>query len=276
MLVQASQIEAYVDGLAADRHFSGSVLVSKEGGILLAKGYGKANKELNINNHAHTRHRIGSITKSFTAIAILQLVEKGLIRLEDPIGRYFPGQTGGDRITVHHLLTHTSGIPDYFNRMEEQELRAWITNPSSTAELIDRFCKLPLDFDPGELYSYSNSGYVLLGALIERMTGQDYGDYFRDNIFVPAGMTDTAIDRAETIIPDRSAGYQLNQHGQPENAPYIDMSNTHPPEPSFPPSRTCINGIRPSIRRACYPARTNRSCIRRLPTQPTMLTATAG
>ncbi|NGM83178.1 beta-lactamase family protein [Paenibacillus sp. 7124] len=218
------KIHEYLSRLSDGIHFSGSVLASLNGKVVFQGDYGKSNFELSTDHTERTRFRIGSITKSFTAIAILQLTQKKLIQLDDPIIKYFPHQKGSGQITIHHLLTHSSGIVNY---VDDPHLLDWFASPSTTIELINRFSDLPLAFEPGQQFSYSNSGYILLGALIECITGKSFGSYFQDFIFKPLDMMDTCIDHPATMINDRASGYQINDEGLLSNAPYIDMSNTH-------------------------------------------------
>jgi CubicO group peptidase (beta-lactamase class C family) len=154
----------------------GSVLLAKNGKVILAKGYGVANIELDVPNKPETKFRLGSITKQFTAAAILQLQEKGMLRVEDPISKYIPGTPAAwSGITIHHLLTHTSGIPNYTNDTGYQvHMREPVGTPLG---FIKRFRDRPLEFMPGENFHYDNSGYFLLGIIIEQVSGIKYEDY---------------------------------------------------------------------------------------------------
>ncbi len=201
-------IETDVDSLFApliDRDMvSGSILIARDGHILLAKGYGIANREHDSANTAETVYSLASITKSFTAIAILQLWGQGLLSLDDPVSKYLPDYPQGDRITLRHLLTHTSGIRSYVY------LPAYARNerlPLRIEEVIDWFKNEPLEFSPGDHFSYSNSGYALLTYVIQAVSGKSYADYLQENVFGPAGMAASAVDAYTRVVPDRATGY---------------------------------------------------------------------
>lgn len=203
--------------------FNGSVLVAEQGEVIYKKGFGMANMEWDIPNEPNTKHRLGSITKQFTAMLILQLVADGAIDLEAPISTYLPDypKETGDQITVHHLLTHTSGIPNYtaFPNFFKEQSR----NPYTPDEFVEEFVHKKLDFTPGERFSYSNSGYFLLGVIAEKLTGKTYEQLLHDNIFTPVGMNDTGYDNHEDIVKNRATGYEKNEYGY-VNASYLDMS----------------------------------------------------
>src|SRR5271163_874199 len=174
----AARADAYIKAAG----IQGSVLLAKNGEVILAKGYGLANIELDVANKPETKFRLGSITKQFTATAILQLQEKGRLKVTDPISKYIQGAPPAwNSITVHHLLTHTSGIPSYTNEAGYQaHMREQAGAP---ANFINRFRDRPLEFTPGEKFRYDNSGYFLLGVIIEQVSGLKYEDYLRRNIF---------------------------------------------------------------------------------------------
>jgi CubicO group peptidase (beta-lactamase class C family) len=219
----AQEIDEYLTAAAEVQKFSGSVLVAKDGEPVLSKGYGMADYELNVPNTPGTIFQIGSITKQFTAAAIMKLVDKGLLSVNDPISKYlqdYPKNTG-DSVTIHHLLTHTSGIPDYTHDMSLMERRAC---EISTEEVLASFSDKPLDFRPGELFKYSNSGYYLLGLIIEKVSSQSYDAFLRENLFDPLGMLNTGYDFNRAIVPNRAAGYDLDSNGEIVNASYLHMS----------------------------------------------------
>ncbi len=218
------QIHALLEPLVPERKFNGAVLVSQRGSILYSEAWGQANMELAVDNTTKTKFRIGSITKTFTGVSILQLVEKGMLRLEDPVSRFFPQQTGSNSITIQHLLTHTSGIPNY---TDDPSMFDWAANPSTPEILIGRFAHKEPEAAPGEQYKYSNSGYVLLGAILEQITGQSYADYLQEHIFLPLGMNQTQIDQPSQILLNRAAGYHSDEEGQLTNAPTFDPSNAY-------------------------------------------------
>jgi len=185
-----------------------AVAVRHKGSLIHAKGYGLANVEWGEPIDLDTVFRIGSITKQFTAAAIMKLAEEGTLGIDDPIERHLPDYpVGARRITVRHLLHHTSGIRSYTS------LSAWAEQMSldkSVAQIIDVFKDLPLDFEPGEQFLYNNSGYLLLGAIIERLSGKDYGTYLKNTFFGPLGMASTRYLSEAPITPKRAAGYQLS------------------------------------------------------------------
>lgn len=200
--------------------FMGAVLVAKDGVILLDRGYGSANLEWKQPNDGATKFRLGSVTKQFTAVAILILQERGKLTLDTPIKTWFPDAPAAwDKITVRHLLNHTSGIPNFtdFEDYEKQK-----TLPATLDTLIVRFRDKPLDFQPGEKWNYSNSAYILLTAIVEKASGQGYTAFVTDNIFKPLGMADTGYDSHAAILPNRAAGYAPSRSG-PVNADYVDM-----------------------------------------------------
>jgi len=207
-------VQSYVGG----RQFMGSVLVAHGNEILLNKGYGFANLEWNIPNSPQTKYRLGSMTKQFTAACILLLEERGKLKTDDPIAKYMPDAPAAWRkITFFHLLTHTSGIPNFTSFPEYKSLEPFASTPE---KLVARFRDKPLEFPPGEKFSYSNSGYVLLGHLIEKISGDPYARFVQENIFTPLDMKDSGYDSNLAIIPHRASGYDAG----PQNAGFIDMS----------------------------------------------------
>jgi CubicO group peptidase (beta-lactamase class C family) len=217
----AQNFDHVVQTYVAERNFMGSVLVARGNQVLFSKGYGFANLEWRIPNDAATKFRIASITKQFTAAAILLLEERGKFTLDDPVKKFLPDAPAAwDKITLRNLLTHTSGIPDALDAPASAGVLSVATPPE---ELVGRFRALPLDFAPGSQFSYSNSGYILLSSLIEKISGASYSDFLRDNIFTPLGMNDSGYDSHSTVIPRRAAGYVYGAGGF-ENAAFIDMS----------------------------------------------------
>jgi CubicO group peptidase (beta-lactamase class C family) len=222
--VDAARLDAIVQPYVQDKTFMGTVLVARGADVLLSKGYGSANLEWNIPNAPSTRFRLGSITKQFTAASILLLEERGKLKLEDPIKTYLPdAPMAWDRITIFNLLTHTSGVPNFTSLPEYRTQQLSETPLAKTISIVrDR----PLDFFPGEKMSYSNSGYILLGAVIEKVSGTSYERFLQDNIFTPLGMKDSGYDSNSAIIERRAAGYSPSPKG-PINAGYIHMSIPH-------------------------------------------------
>lgn len=219
-----AQLEQIIQPYVQSKTFMGSVLVARDAKVILNKSYGSANLEWNIPNTPTTKFRLGSITKQFTAASILLLEERGKLKLEDPIKMYVTdAPPAWDRITIFNLLTHTSGIPNFTSLAEYKTLQLSDTPPAKTiATVRDR----PLDFFPGEKMSYSNSGYILLGYVIEKITGGSYEQFVRDNIFTPLGMKDSGYDSNSAIIERRAAGYSPSPGG-PINAGYVHMSIPH-------------------------------------------------
>lgn len=201
--------------------FSGSVLVARDGQIVLDRGYGLANREWGAPNDGDTRFRLGSITKQFTAVAIMILNERGLVDLDAPIRTWVPdAPPSWDQVTVRRLLVHTAGVPNFTSFDDFQTTKG---QPATVDSLIARFRDRPLDFQPGEGRKYSNSGYVLLTAVIEKASGQSYAGFLRQNIFTPLAMNDTGYDRNADVLPRRASGYTPTADGV-INAAYWDMS----------------------------------------------------
>jgi CubicO group peptidase (beta-lactamase class C family) len=192
--------------------FSGCVLVAKDGEVLYAKAFGEANKDHHVPNTLQTKFNIGSIGKTFTGVAIMQLAERGLLDVEDPVSKHLPDFPFGDRITIHHLLTHTSGTFNYF---AHPEFASRMFRIRSVRDALPLIYEQELLFDtPGEQFSYSNSGIVILGAVIEAVTGQEYPDYIRENILIPAGMWDTGINYWDQVVENRASGYIKRLSGE--------------------------------------------------------------
>ena len=215
----SQEIETYLQAYSETNYFMGSVLVSCGEEILLSKGYGAANLEHSIPNTPQTKFRLGSITKQFTAAAILKLQEQNLLNVNNSLATYLPEYPHGEQITVHQLLNHTSGIPNYTSFKDFESKK---TTPMKLDELIDWFKDRPLAFTPGKRFSYSNSGYVVLTKIIETVSDLSYADYLKRYIFEPLEMTNSGYDRAKTILPNRAAGYIFT--GEYHNADFIDMS----------------------------------------------------
>jgi CubicO group peptidase (beta-lactamase class C family) len=216
-----ARMEQVIQSFVADKQFMGAVVVARGNDILLDKGYGFANLEWNIPDSPKTKFRLGSITKQFTAASILLLEERGKLSVNDSVKKYMPDAPAAwDKITIFNLLTHTSGIPSFTSFPDYAKLEPFPTTP---AELVARFRDKPLDFQPGEQWSYSNSGYVLLGYLIEKISGESYAHFVQDNIFKPLGMADSGYDSNSAVIQNRASGYTVGQNGI-VNAGYIDMT----------------------------------------------------
>src|SRR6185503_5348131 len=205
------------------RLFNGSVLVAEHGKVIYKKGLGLANMEWDIPNTTETRFRLGSITKQFTATAILQLVDQGKIKLDGKLSDYLPDYRKdiGEKVTVHQLLNHTSGIPSYTGL--PGFFQDVSRNPYKVDEFVKQYASKDLEFEPGSKFSYNNSGYFLLGAIIEKVTGKPYEQVLKENIFEPLGMRNSGYDHFDTLIQKRAVGYQKTADGY-VNAPYLDMS----------------------------------------------------
>ncbi|MCB9305238.1 MAG: serine hydrolase [Lewinellaceae bacterium] len=202
-----------------------AVLVAKNGKVIYLKAGGMADLERNVPLRPDHVFRIGSVTKQFTAVAILRLAEQGKLSLQDEITRFIPDYpTHGKKITVEQLLNHTSGIKSYTN------MSAWTAEVQrkdfTPAGMVDFFKNEPMDFDPGTQWNYSNSGYFLLGYIIEKVSGQSYATYIEEQFFKPLGMKNSYYDMPEDIIKNRAAGYQPGAGGM-QNAPYLSMTQPY-------------------------------------------------
>jgi len=217
----SARMEQVVQSYVANKQFMGSVLVAQDGKVVFSKGYGFANLEWDVPNSPTAKFRLGSVTKQFTAACILLLEERGKLKIDDPVKKYMPDAPAAwDKVTIFNLLTHTSGIPSFTGFPDYASTEAIATTPE---KLVARFRDKPLEFQPGEKWNYSNSGYVLLGYLIEKISGQSYSQFVQDNIFTPLGMKDSGYDSNSAIIAHRAAGYAPSDKGL-INAGYIDMS----------------------------------------------------
>jgi CubicO group peptidase (beta-lactamase class C family) len=220
-----SRIEEYMAARVKRDRFSGSVLIAKDGKVLFSQGYGMANIEHDVPNTPQTKFRLGSISKQFTAMAILILQERGKLSVHDKVKKFLPdAPKAWDGITIHHLLTHTSGIPNY---TAFPEFIRTLPVRVTLKELIAKFKDKPLDFTPGEKHRYSNSGYIVLGQIIETVAGQSYASFLGETIFSPLGMKSTGYDSTTTIIKHRAAGYTRRLGLFLTNCDYIDMSIPH-------------------------------------------------
>ena len=201
---QLEQLDVFAKKQAADDKFSGVVLVAKSGRPVLSAAYGVANRKTQSKINVHTKFDLGSMPKMFTAIAIAQLAEAGKLNYSDAIIKYlpdYPDKAVAEKVTIHQLLTHTAGFGNYFHPgFFEQRL-------STVKDYLAFVAKDPIVGEPGSQYQYSNSGYVVLGALIESVSGQDFYDYIRDHIFRPAGMQDSAYYRRDEQVENMATGY---------------------------------------------------------------------
>jgi len=210
--VRADRIDKYLREEMRLRHIPGvSLAVVKNGKVVKLAGYGVANIEDNTPATPNSIYELGSVTKQFTAAALMLLVEEDKIRLDDRISKYFPGSAATwSGITIRHLLTHTSGVqnhvavPGYLGRFKTDLF--YVTSPSKE-EAVKMFLQLPLEFSPGETWAYDNTGYYLLGIIIEKVSGKPYFEFLNDRIFRPLGMSATRSTDPQTVVPNRVSGY---------------------------------------------------------------------
>ncbi len=201
-----SKIDSLLNDFNNKGMFNGSALVSMNGKIVYKSAFGFANFEYEILNKPDTKFEIGSCTKQFTAILIMMLKEKGKISLDDKITDYlseYPAENG-DRITIHHLLSHTSGIPEY---IALPEMECLLFRENKPTEFMKVFWDLDLNFEPGSELRYSNSNYFILGAIIEKITGNPYAQVLQENIFNPLGMTNSGVIQITEILKNKAYGY---------------------------------------------------------------------
>lgn len=193
-------------------HFSGTVLVARTGQVLYAKAFGEANKDHGVPATMNTRFELGSIAKVITGVGFMRLVEKGTVRLEDPVIQHLPGFPFGDKIQIIHLLTHTSGLPDY---TAHPRFRAVWPLLRTVDDFLPMVYEQKLKEDtPGKGFSYSSSGFVLLASIIERMSGRAFKDYIREEVFRPCGMTETSVANLEDVVANRATGYVKDSLGR--------------------------------------------------------------
>jgi CubicO group peptidase (beta-lactamase class C family) len=221
----ASRVEEYMDARVRRDRFSGTILIARDGKVLFCQGYGLANREHSVPCTPQTKYRLGSITKQFTAMAVLILQEQGKLSASDPVKKHFPqAPKAWDGITIHHLLTHTSGIPNYTSF---PDFLRTLPDRVTLSALIGKFKDKPLEFRPGEKFRYSNSGYIVLGQVIESASGTSYPTFLKRAILDPLGMHDTGYDNAIPILEHRASGYARRLGLVITNADYVDMSIPH-------------------------------------------------
>jgi CubicO group peptidase (beta-lactamase class C family) len=218
-----AKIDKLMSQYAGCCSFTGTVLVSDHDKVIFKKGYGLANREWNIPNTPEVKFRLGSITKQFTSMLIMQQVAKGSIKLEGHITDYLPyyRQDTGSKVTISQLLSHTSGIPSY---TDDPKFFADVSrNYYAVDDFVKKFCSGDLQFEPGTKFHYDNSGFFLLGAILEHVTGKTYEELSKEKIFIPLGMKDSGYDHYADILPKRATGYEQDFAGI-ANAPYLDMA----------------------------------------------------
>ncbi|MGJ1506989.1 serine hydrolase domain-containing protein [Sphingobacterium siyangense] len=209
----SAKLAAYMQAQADVNNFSGTVLVMKNGAILLKKAYGLADYEWNIKNTLDTKFQLASVTKQFTAAAILQLVDSGRLSLNDKLSKFFPDYPKADSISIHMLLSHSSGLAMGFKEIALSS----ISRNSAYAAIK----KIPFEFSPGTNSAYSNIGYYLLAKIIEKVSGEHYATFLKKNIFDKAGMNNTGVSNNESIVPKKAKVYYHNDEGFIHN-PYIN------------------------------------------------------
>ena len=213
------EMDNYVQAQTNVKGFSGTVLVMKQNTVVLKKAYGLADREWNIPNTTDTKFRIGSITKQFTAACILQLAEQGKLSIDDKLSKYIPDFPKGDSVTIHMLLNHTSGIASYTDQPEFLNVAklSWTTD-----SMILFFKSRPYNFSPGTKFQYNNSGFFLLGYIIQKASGQSYNNYLREHILNKIGMMNTGVDKSDSVLPMRARGYSKAKNHY-SNADYISL-----------------------------------------------------
>jgi len=217
-----AEVDAYLQPFLDAGGFSGAVLMARGGRVLLDKAYGLASQEFGVPNTPRTKFQIASLSKTFTAAAIMILQENGKLSVRDRLTRFIPDYPAGDKITIHHLLTHTSGIPNV-NDFPEYDREARF--PHIVPQIIAMFKDKPLRFPPGDRYEYSNSNYNLLAFVIEKVSGSSYGDFLEKNIFGPLGMKDSAHRASDgVIVPGLATGYAPSGAWGLEKAPCLDWT----------------------------------------------------
>jgi CubicO group peptidase (beta-lactamase class C family) len=202
----AGEIDSYLNSLVAENKLSGAVLVAKDGVTVASKAAGIANKATGAPITLSTKFNLGSLNKMFTAVAIAQLAQAGRLSFTDPISKHlpdYPNKEVAGKVTIHQLLTHTSGMGMYWNEKFMAQREKMVT----VAAHLPLFASDPLLFPPGEKFQYSNSGYMVLGAIIEKLSGQDYYSYVQEHVYKPAGMTETGFYEPGKEIPNLAIGY---------------------------------------------------------------------
>lgn len=220
---KAAKIDKLMSQYAETGLFSGTVLVSDHDRVIFKNGYGLANREWKIPNAPDVKFRLGSLTKQFTSMLVMQQVAKGTMKLEGHLIQFLPyyRTDTGSKVTIHQLLNHTSGIPSYTDE------RTFFPEASrdyyAVEEFVKKFCSGDLQFEPGTKFHYNNSGYFILGAILEQVTGKPYEALLRESILDPLGMKDTGYDHHADILPKRATGYQRGL-GEIVNSPYLEMA----------------------------------------------------
>jgi D-alanyl-D-alanine carboxypeptidase len=212
----AKELDSYFSNLVAENKLSGVLLVAKDGVTVASKAAGIANKVTNAPIDLNTKFNLGSMNKMFTAVSIAQLAQAGKLSFTDTVGKHlpdYPNKEVAEKVTIHHLLTHTAGLGSYWN----DKFMAQREKMLSVAAHLPLFSSEPPAFPPGEKFQYSNAGYMLLGAIIEKVSGQDYYSYVQEHVYKPAGMNDTGFYEPGKEIPNLAVGYtRMSPNGQPQ------------------------------------------------------------
>lgn len=219
-----AKCEAYMQARTKLSKFSGSVLLARDGKVLYSKGFGYANVEHGIPNTPQTKFRLASVSKQFCAVGIMILEHEGKLKVDDPISKHYPAvPEAWGQVTLRQLMSHTGGVPE---NLRVALFKGMWGQPVDVSNLLKVVEKQPLDFKPGEKWSYSNTGYALLGLVIERITGKPYGEFLKERIFDPLGMKDTGIDHRRLVLKNRASGYGM-QRDELVHAQYIDLSQVY-------------------------------------------------
>lgn len=218
----ADKAAAYMAAQVAVNEFAGVVLVAVDGRPAFRRAYGRANRDWDVPNTPDTKFRIGSVTKQFTAAAVLLLEQRGKLSVSDPVGKHLPDvPEAWAKVTLLQLMSHTGGVPEHSPLAAPGGMAADLS-PARTIGLVKG---KPLDFAPGEKHRYSNTGYVLLGMVVEAASGAEYGAFLRAEVFDPLGMADTGVERPRQVLPGRATGYG-GDAARP-SVPYLSMSWPH-------------------------------------------------
>jgi len=228
--VLAKELDTYLEQATANDTFSGAVLVARNGQPIFKKAFGISNKGNGTMNNVDTKFDLGSMNKMFTAVAIAQLVERDKLSFTDTVGKLlpdYPNKQVAEKVTVHQLLTHTSGMGSYFN----EKFQANLNNMKTVADYLPLFASDPLAFEPGSRWQYSNSGFTVLGLIIEKVSGQSYYEYVKEHIFKPAGMVNTDSFERDKDVPNLAIGYmRMNDRGMPD--PSVPLRENTPVRPA--------------------------------------------
>lgn len=212
----ARKIDGIIEPHVAKKEFMGSILVARDGEIVFSKGYGYANVEWGIENSPQIKFHLGSVTKQFTAVSIMLLSDRGLLKLDDPVGKFVEdAPPAWDKITVFHLLTHTAGLHSY---TDDSDFDTFRLLPMTPEKIIARIRDKPLKFEPGTDWEYSNSNYALLGYIVEKVSGQTYQQFVQQNIFDRLAMKDSGYISNTVILTNQASGYELTKEGLLEHA----------------------------------------------------------